>query len=377
MAESVECLVIGAGAVGLAVARALALKGREVVVVEAADAPGTKTSSRSSEVIHAGIYYLKGSLKARLCIDGRNLLYPFLAEHGVGYKRLGKLIVATDESQIAALRGIEARALANGVHDIRWIDGGEAMRLEPAIHAVAALHSPSTGIVDSHGYMMALLGDAQAAGAALALLSPIAEGTVDGGKLTLHIGGSETMKLAPRWTINCAGLNAQAVAASIRGLPPETIPARTLIKGSYFTLGCPSPFSHLIYPLPGPSGLGVHLTIDMGGQARFGPDAEIVTREDYSVDPCRADGFYEAIRRYWPELGNAQLHPAYAGIRPALAKSGGPTVDFMIQGPDRHGVKGLINLYGIESPGLTASLAIAEQVAAMIDHGDRRARSDV
>ena len=367
MAENVECLVIGAGAVGLAVARALAQRGREVVVVEAADAIGTKTSSRSSEVIHAGIYYLKGSLKARLCVAGRNQLYPFLAEHGVGHKRLGKLIVATDKSQIDALRGIEARALANGVQDIRWIDGGEAIRLEPALHAVAALHSPSTGILDSHGYMMALLGDAEAAGASLALLSPIVEGMAEGGRLTLYIGGSETMNLAPRWTINCAGLNAQTVAASIRGLPPETIPARTLIKGSYFTLGCRSPFSRLIYPLPGPSGLGVHLTIDMGGQARFGPDAEIVAREDYSVDPRRAEGFYEAIRRYWPELADGQLHPAYAGIRPALAKSGGPTVDFMIQGPDRHGVKGLINLYGIESPGLTASLAIADHVAASLD----------
>jgi L-2-hydroxyglutarate oxidase LhgO len=367
MTESIECVVIGAGAVGLACARALAMAGREVVVLEAAAEIGTGTSSRNSEVIHAGLYYTKDSLKARLCVTGREMLYAYCRDHGVGHNRLGKLIVATEPDQIPALRSIEAHARANGVADIAWIDGAEAMRMEPALNAVAALHSPSTGIIDSHGYMLALQGDAEAHGVGLAFVSPVTGGKLlaEGGAL-LQIGGAEPMDLKARWVINSAGLGAQAIAASLDGLPAATIPEGAMAKGSYFTLSGRSPFSRLIYPLPGFTGLGVHLTLDLAGQARFGPDAEMVTVEDYAVDPRRAPLFYEAIRRYWPGLGDGLLHPDYAGIRPVLNGVGGPKVDFVIQGPRDHGAKGLINLYGIESPGLTASLAIAEEAAALL-----------
>ncbi len=354
--------MIGAGVVGLAVARALALAGREVVVLEAADAIGTGTSSRNSEVIHAGIYYPKGSLKARLCVAGRERLYPYCAARGVGHRRCGKLIVATDQAQIAGLRDLEAKARANGVADIRWLDGAEARALEPALECVAALLSPSTGIIDSHGLMLAYQGDAENAGAVVALESPVTGGEVTDGGILLEVGGAEPTTLRAREVVNSAGLSAQPVARALRGLDPVSVPPLHFAKGSYFALAGRAPFTHLIYPAPEQAGLGVHLTLDLAGQAKFGPDVEWVAAPGYDVDPARGEGFYAAVRTYWPGLPDGALAPAYAGVRPKIQARGEPAADFVIQGPAGHGVPGLVNLYGIESPGLTASLAIADMV---------------
>lgn len=365
MTDSVDCLVIGAGAVGLAVARACAQSGLETLLVESEHAIGTGTSSRNSEVIHAGIYYPKGSLKARLCVAGRQTLYDYCASHGVAHRRCGKLIVATHDEQGDRLQQIATAAVANGVDDLRWLDPSQAQAREPALQCIAALESPSTGIIDSHGLMLALLGDLEQAGGLLALRSPVTGGTVlptpDDGML-LHIGGDEPSEIIARRVINCAGLHAQAVAASIQGIPPATIPLGRYAKGNYYTLSGKAPFSHLIYPVPEPGGLGVHLTLDLGGQARFGPDVEWIDTIDYRVDPARADGFYAAIRCYWPDLPDDSLHPSYAGIRPKLAMPDGQDADFIIQDARTHGVPGLVNLYGIESPGLTSCLAIAQTV---------------
>ena len=368
MAESLECAVIGAGVVGLAVARALALAGHEVVVLEAASAIGTGTSSRNSEVIHAGIYYTPGSLKARLCREGRDRLYRYLGEHGVAHRRCGKLIVATTEDEIAQLCAVEAKALANGVADLRWLSAAEALTLEPALACVAALISPSTGILDSHAYMLSLQGEAEDHGAAIALCSPVIGGGVADHGIRLSIGGPEPMALLCNTVVNCAGLEAQRVAAAITGVPPATIPALHLVKGSYFALTGRAPFSRLVYPVPGVAGLGIHYTCDLGGQGRFGPDVEWVHTVDYNVDLRRAAGFYAAIRRYWPDLPDDALHPDYAGIRPKVQAPGdAQAADFIIQGPEVHGVPGLVNLYGIESPGLTASLAIADAVVERLN----------
>jgi len=293
-------------------------------------------------------------------------LYDFAATHGVGHRRLGKLIVATDEAQIQRLRDIETMARANDVNDVTLIDGAEAMRMEPALSAVAALVSPSTGIIDSHGLMLALEGDAAAAGTAFAFHSPVASGRIAGDRIKLDVGGAEPVTLAAHWVINCAGHGAQELAARIDGLSRQTIPAGAKVKGSYFSLSGSAPFSRLIYPLPSATRLGIHLALDLSGRARFGPDAEPVETLDYRVDPARAPSFYTAIRQYWPSLPDDALHPDYSGIRPVLNGVGGPKVDFVIQGPKEHGVKGLINLYGIESPGLTASLAIAEEVVTAV-----------
>ena len=360
--EQVDCVVIGAGVVGLAVARALAQAGREVVILEAEGAIGTGTSSRNSEVIHAGIYYPQGSLKARLCVAGRDALYAFCDSHGVPYRRCGKLIVATDASQLAELDSLQAHAMANGVQDLRRLDGSEVKALEPELNAVAGLLSPSTGIVDSHALMLALQGDAEAAGALLALHAPVeaVEVTVDG--LKLHVGGNELMTLLATTLINCAGHAAPVIAARTEGLPADRVPPRYFAKGSYFSLATATPFRHLVYPLPEPGGLGVHLTLDLGGQARFGPDVEWVDSLDYRMDESRADRFYVAIRRYWPALPDGALQPAYTGIRPKISGPGEPAADFRIDGPGEHGVAGLVNLFGIESPGLTAALAIADEV---------------
>jgi L-2-hydroxyglutarate oxidase LhgO len=358
----IDSLVVGAGVVGLAIARALALTGREVVVLEEASAIGTGTSSRNSEVIHAGIYYPEGSLKARYCVAGRERLYPYCETSGVGHRRCGKLIVATDEAQIPGLRALEQKALANGVADITWLDGGQAMALEPALKCVAALLSPSTGIIDSHGLMLAYQGDAEAAGAAIAFLSPITGGEVTDWGIRIEVGGAEPTVLIANELINAAGLFAQPVARSIRGLDPATVPPGYFAKGNYFSLQGKAPFTHLIYPAPEQAGLGVHLTLDLAGQGKFGPDVEWVEAIDYNVDPARCEGFYEAVRSYWPGLGDNTLVPAYAGIRPKIQAPGEAARDFMIQGPTDHGVPGLINLYGIESPGLTSSLAIADAV---------------
>lgn len=367
MAESVDAVVIGAGVIGLAVARALALAGREVIVLEAEDAIGTGISSRNSEVIHAGIYYPTGSLKARFCVEGRKRLYPYCEERGVEHRRCGKLIVATDEDQIPGLKALQSKALANGVEDMRWLTASEAQALEPALRCTAALLSPSTGIIDSHGLMLALQGDAEAAGAMIAFKSPLTGGRVADGGIALSVGGAEPMELFARGVVNSAGLFAQTVAASIAGLDPATIPPRYFAKGSYFSLGGRAPFTHLIYPAPEAAGLGVHLTLDLGGQAKFGPDVEWVDEIDYEVDPRRGDSFYAAVRRYWPDLADGSLAPAYSGIRPKIQAPGEPAHDFVLQGPADHGVPGLVNLYGIESPGLTCSLAIADAVAALLD----------
>ncbi len=365
--DSVHTIVVGAGVVGLAIARELAISGREVVVLEQADHFGTQTSSRNSEVIHAGIYYEPGSLKARLCVEGKRLLYPFCESHGVAHRRCGKLIVAADETQLDGLRKIERRAQAAGVADLQWLSAAQAVALEPALACKHALLSPSTGIIDSHGLMLALLGEAEDHGAMLARLSRMIRAEAGAGGFTVEIdAGGDSIRLGCRELINSAGLAAPAIAASIGGLPADQVPRAYLAKGSYFSLSARCPFSHLIYPIPNEAGLGVHLTLDLAGQGRFGPDVEWVDREDYDVDPRRADGFYEEIRRYWPGLPDGTLHPAYSGIRPKIVGPGAPAADFVIAGAETHGVAGLVNLFGIESPGLTASLAIAARVRGLL-----------
>ncbi|MCC6472385.1 MAG: NAD(P)/FAD-dependent oxidoreductase [Burkholderiales bacterium] len=364
--EHLDCVVVGAGVIGLAVARALAGRGREVVVLEAEPAIGMHTSSHNSEVVHAGIYYPAGSLKARLCVAGRSALYDYCASRGVPHRRCGKLIVATHPGQHGRLAALKAQAEANGVNDLEWIGAARARALEPELACSAALASPSTGIVDSHAYMLALQGEAQSHGATVVLRSPVLRGEARAGGVALDVGGAEPMRLAARCVVNAAGLFAQALAHGISGLAPESIPACHYAKGNYFTLRGRAPFSRLIYPVPESAGLGVHLTLDLAGQARFGPDVQWVSAVDYSVDPARAAGFYAAIRAYWPGLAQGALEAGYAGVRPKLQPPGGPAEDFLIQGPRDHGVPGLVNLYGIESPGLTASLAIAEEVCARL-----------
>lgn len=323
---------------------------------------GTGTSSRNSEVVHAGIYYPPGSLKARLCVAGRLALYPYLAERGIPHRRCGKLIVATDAGQIAGLEKLEAQAKANGVADLHMLEAREARALEPELSCVAALESPSTGIIDSHAFMLALRGEAEDHGAAIAFRSPLTGGRVGPGKIELDVGGAAPMRLLARTVVNSAGLFAQHVARSIDGFPSECVPPTYYCKGNYFSLSGRSPFSRLVYPAPESAGLGVHLTLDLAGQARFGPDVEWLERLDYDVDPGRSRVFYDAIRRYWPGLKDGSLQPAYCGIRPKIQPQGAPSRDFLIQGPDEHGMPGLVNLFGIESPGLTASLAIADRV---------------
>jgi L-2-hydroxyglutarate oxidase LhgO len=362
--------------IGLAVARALAVGGHEVVVLEAATAIGTGTSSRNSEVIHAGIYYAQGSLKARLCREGRDRLYRYLGERGVAHRRCGKLIVATAGAEIEDLRAVEAKAHANGVQDLRWLSAAEARDLEPAVACVAALLSPSTGILDSHGYMLSLQGEAEGHGAVIAFCSPVTGGSIGEAAIRLRIGGPNPMTLRCNTVVNCAGLDAQRVASAISGLPPSTIPTLYRAKGSYFALTGRAPFTRLVYPVPSAAGLGTHYTCDLGGQGRFGHDVEWVEATNYDVDIRRAEGFYAAIRRYWPDLRDGALQPAYAGIRPKVQAPGEPAADFVIQGPEIHGVPGLVNLYGIESPGLTASLAIADAVLERLNgSGHRDVRS--
>ena len=341
-------------------ARGLAAAGREVVILEAEDAIGTHTSSRNSEVIHAGIYYPKGSLKALTCVEGKSLLYEYCVSHAVPHKRSGKLIVAADESQLAELEAIQKKAHANGVSDVVWMTRAQALALEPELACVAALYSPSTGIIDSHALMLAYLGDAQANGAMLALKSAFLHAEARGGGFVLHAEGSEA--IACNTLVNCAGLHAPTVARKIEGYPAALAPRELYAKGNYYSLTRRSPFSRLVYPVPEPGGLGVHLTLDLAGQARFGPDVEWVERVTYDVDPRRAERFYAAIRRYWPGLPDGSLAPGYSGIRPKTAGRGEPPPDFEIQGPAHHGVAGLVHLFGIESPGLTASLSLARLV---------------
>ncbi len=360
--SSVDCVVIGAGVVGLAVARAFARAGREVLVLEAESAIGTGVSSRNSEVIHAGIYYPTGLMKTQLCVEGNAMLYRFCRDYGVPHRRCGKLIVAASESEVEMLAALDVQAKANGVENLVWLTGAEARELEPLLRASCALLSPSTGIVDSHALMLALRGDAEAHGAMIALATPVVTGRAQSDSVTIETGGSEPMRLAASLVINAAGLGAQTVARAIDGMPADKIPPLHLAKGNYFSLRGRSPFSRLVYPMPAAGGLGVHLTLDLAGQARFGPDVEWIESIDYAVDPRRGESFYAAIRTYWPELPDNVLQPAYAGIRPKIARPGGSGADFLIQTEDNHGVQGLVNLFGIESPGLTASLAIAERL---------------
>ncbi len=361
--ETTDAVVIGAGVVGLAIARELAMQGREVIILESENAIGTATSSRNSEVIHAGIYYPRGSLKARSCVEGRSLLYRYCEERSIPHRRCGKLIVATDAAQLGELEAIRGKAHANGVTDVAWLTLDQAHAMEPAVSCVGALHSPSTGVIDSHAFMLALQGDAESHGAMLAFRSRVKHARVATTGIELEVGGDESMTLLAASVINSAGLTAPSLARSIEGFPADKAPPEFYAKGNYYSLVGRSPFSRLVYPVPEPGGLGVHVTIDMGGQARFSPDVEWIDRIGYDVDPGRAQRFYAAIRRYWPQLPDGALAPGYAGIRPKIAGPKDPAPDFVIQGPEEHGVAGLVNLFGIESPGLTASLALARDVA--------------
>ncbi|MDM7849853.1 NAD(P)/FAD-dependent oxidoreductase [Pseudochrobactrum kiredjianiae] len=373
--EKTACVVAGAGVVGLAIAREMAMRGFETLVLEAEHMIGTQTSSRNSEVIHAGIYYEPDSLKARFCVEGKERLYAYAAAQGIPHKRCGKLIVATSEAQHAALDKIVTRATACGVHDLQRLSAAEAQVLEPAIRCTAALFSPSTGIIDSHTLMLSLQGDAENHGAAVAFNTAIlrVEHNADGFSISTRDreSGEEFTLLAERF-INAAGIGAQAIAATINRLAPQHIPAQYLAKGNYFSALGKTPFSHLIYPVPEDGGLGVHLTLDLNGQMRFGPDVEWLGKEtspanlDYCVDPQRGDSFYAAIRSYWPDLPDNALQATYSGIRPKLSGKGETAADFYISGSDDHGIPGLVNLFGIESPGLTSSLAIAAYVNTLI-----------
>ena len=361
--ETIDCAVIGAGVVGLAIARKLAMSGREVVILEAEDAFGTHTSARNSEVIHAGIYYASGSMKAQLCVPGRKALYQYCAEHGVNHQRIGKVIVACDDSEVAGLKKYQAQAEANGVDDLRLLASAELAEMEPAVRCVAGFLSPSTGIIDSHGLMLSYLGEAEDRGAMLALSSPVLGGRVLGNGsdgIVLDVGGAEPMTVKCRTVVISAGLKAPDVARGITGIPAATIPPTYYAIGHYYTLTTKSPFNRLIYPVARPDWLGVHVTIDLGGRVKFGPDFEWIDRVDYQFDERREAGFYKAIRHYYPGLRDGTLQPGYTGIRPRITGPGEPVQDFTFHGEDQHGVKGLMALYGIESPGLTSSLAIAD-----------------
>ena len=366
MVDRLDCAVIGAGVVGLAVARALALAGRDVIVLEKTGAIGTETSSRNSEVIHAGIYYPAGSLKARLCVGGKEALYRYAAERYIPHRPLGKVIAATSEDQLAILESYRQQAVANGVNDLYWLDQRDLKSVEPAVAAVRALFSPSTGIIDSHAYMSSLRGDIESAGGTLAFLSPVESGRVTEEGIELSVGGADPTTILCRTVVNSAGLWAPDLASRITGMPASAVPKAYYAKGCYFTLAGKSPFTHLVYPVAEPGGLGVHVTIDMAGQVRFGPNVVWQDGVDYSFPRGLREPFAEAIERYYPGLDRSRLQQGYTGIRPKLAPKGAPNADFVIQGRESHGVPGLVNLFGIESPGLTSSLAIGDHVRQML-----------
>ena len=360
----VDCVVVGAGLIGLACARRIAQAGSEVLILEAEGEIGSGVSARNSEVVHAGIYYPTGSLKARLCVAGRERLYAYCSQHGVTAHRLGKLVVATTAAQLPSLYRLMDQARANEVDDLSVLTGDEARRLEPHLSCVAAFHSPSTGIIDTHGLMLSLLGETEACGGAVARRAPVTRGWLESdGRITLAVGGAEPMQVTANRLVNAAGLGAQAVARALDGYPSDRVPPLHYAKGNYFSLSGRSPFSRLIYPMPEAAGLGVHLTLDLAGQARFGPDVEWTDTLDYDVDPRRGEAFYAAIRTYWPALRDGALQPAYAGIRPKIQAPGTAPADFRIDGPEVHGLPGQVHLFGIESPGLTSCLAIADEVA--------------
>jgi L-2-hydroxyglutarate oxidase LhgO len=366
MVEKVDCVVVGAGVVGLAIARSMAKNGREVIVLESENDIGTGTSSRNSEVIHAGIYYQPGSLKARLCVQGKEMLYLYCQERGVDHSRLGKLIVAAEDKDLSTLEKLRQTADTNGVNDLEFLDKKKMNSLEPALAGIGALLSPSTGIIDSHGLMLAYQGEAEDNGMMIAFKSPFQSAIVTSGGFEISVAGASPLTLHAKTLINSAGLGAQAVAANLQGLPLKHVPERYLLKGSYFSMAGRSPFSRLIYPVPPGASLGIHLTLDLGGQAKFGPDQEWIDEIDYEMDPARAESFYQSVRRYFPDLADGALIPAYAGIRPKIQAPGEPVADFAITGPETHNIPGLVNLFGMESPGLTSSLAIGEYVSRLI-----------
>jgi L-2-hydroxyglutarate oxidase LhgO len=364
--ESVDCIVVGAGVVGLAAARALALAGREVLVLERHAIPGSETSSRNSEVIHAGIYYAPGSLKATLCVAGRRLLYAYCRKRGIAHRACGKYIVATRDDEVAALERYRTVARANGVEELELCSAEQVRHAEPEVQCVAGLWSPVTGIVDSHELMQAYIADIEAARGTVAYHSEVtALGVVDGG-FRVVVGGDDAGALQARALVNAAGLGAPGLARGIAGLSPATVPPAHYAKGHYYSLSGRSPFRHLVYPVAEAAGLGIHVTLDQGGGARFGPDVEWVDGVDYAFDDSRRERFVSAIRRYYPGLDAARLQPAYTGIRPKIGPPGSTAADFRIDGPEVHGCPGLVNLFGIESPGLTASLAIGDRVAALL-----------
>ncbi len=364
---SCEAVVIGAGVVGLAVARALSLAGFEVIILERQNRIGSGNSSRNSEVIHAGIYYPKDSLKARFCVQGKERLYDYCRSRHIRHKNCGKVIVAVHDEQVPKLQEIEAKAKANGVNDLRTLSREEINAMEPEVKAVGGLFSPSTGIIDSHHYMETLLGDVQNAGGSIVYNAPVEKGEITEKGLFLDVGGAEPCRIRAKCVVNSAGLDTTRVMKSLKGFPQEHVPQQFFAKGNYFVLTTKSPFKHLVYPIPEAAGLGVHATLDLAGQCRFGPDVEWVENDsNYQVNPARGPSFYEAIRRYWPGLKDGSLAPGYSGIRPKLQTPNGPAADFIIQSEKIHKIQGLVNLLGIESPGLTSSLAIAEAVKGLL-----------
>jgi L-2-hydroxyglutarate oxidase LhgO len=363
MTEKLDCAVIGGGVVGLAITRKLASLGRHVVLFESEKSTGLHTSSRNSEVMHAGIHYPTGSLKARLCVQGRRMLADYCQTRGVAWKAIGKIVVAVEESEIAQLEHIKALAAANDVNDLTWLGPDEVRRIEPAVVCLRALDCPSTGLIDSHGLMRSLSAEAQAAGADIVLASPVVGGTVVPHGVELEVGGADPASFFFRTVVNAAGYSAPWVARTFRGLEPKTIPQAYFAKGHYFTLSGPPPFHRLVYPLPSCRGLGIHVALDLSGAVRFGPDTVWVDKPDYQFDEGRSDFFYRDIRRYYPALRDGALSPGFVGVRPKLGPADAGFIDFVLQGPDVHGVPGLLNLYGIDSPGLTSSLALAEEVA--------------
>jgi L-2-hydroxyglutarate oxidase LhgO len=365
---SIDAVVIGAGVVGLATARRLALAGLETLVIEAADAIGTGTSSRNSEVIHAGLYYPTGSIKATACLAGKDLLYRYCASRGVKAVRCGKLMVATSDDQLPKLQAIWDQAHVNGVTGLSWMTPDEVRAMEPEVACVKAFFSATTGIVDSHGFMLALQGDLEEAGGMVAFEAPVVSAAVTPAGIRIVTGGAEPAEIEARIVVNAGGHFAPKFLGQLDGFPAAHVPKQWYAKGNYFSLVGRQPFSRLVYPMPDTAGLGVHATVDLQGRCRFGPDVEWVESEnDLVVDPRRSDGFYAAIRAYWPGLPDGALQPDYAGIRPKLHGPGTPMPDFRIDGPEVHGTAGLVNLLGIESPGLTASLAIADLVASRLD----------
>jgi L-2-hydroxyglutarate oxidase LhgO len=362
--EKVDCVVVGAGVIGLAVARLLAQNGNEVIVLEAEPDIGTHTSSRNSEVIHAGIYYPPGSLKARCCLQGKAMLYQYCREKEIRHRRVGKLIVANSTEDIEILQRYRERAEQNGLHDLDWLQAEDVAALEPSLQCLTALLSPSTGIIDSHELMLSLQGDIEAGGGAVVCRSRVEEIIFARDGFRVGVAGHNESTLTAAWLVNAAGLWSQSLGSAMQGIDLPAIPERHLAKGHYYTLRGTAPFSHLIYPAANGGGLGIHLTLDLAGQGRFGPDVQWIDHLDYEFDGSRKSMFVDAIRKYYPDLEADQLVEGYTGIRPKLSGPGEPPADFVIQGASQHGVPGLVNLFGIESPGLTAALAIADRVVA-------------